>query len=64
MIDLEPHPILPRSSKALVRSPLLAPLAIAAASAAALSERQSSCVCGYKGSTGAVVSLAVVFKAQ
>ncbi|CAE6469728.1 unnamed protein product [Rhizoctonia solani] len=38
----------------MVRSLLLTPLAIAAASAATLSERQSSCACGYRDSTGAV----------
>lgn len=38
----------------MVRSLLLTPLAAAVASAAILSERQSSCACGYKDSTGAV----------
>ncbi|CUA78512.1 hypothetical protein RSOLAG22IIIB_07127 [Rhizoctonia solani] len=38
----------------MVRSLLLAPLAVAAASAATLTERQSTCACGYKDSTGAV----------
>jgi hypothetical protein len=38
----------------MTRFLLLAPLVIATASAASLTERQSSCACGYKDSTGAV----------
>ncbi|KAB5590258.1 Glycoside hydrolase family 16 protein [Ceratobasidium theobromae] len=38
----------------MLRSLFLAPFAVAVASAATLSERQSSCLCGYKDSTGAV----------
>ncbi|QRV95787.1 glycoside hydrolase family 16 protein [Ceratobasidium sp. AG-Ba] len=38
----------------MTRSLLLAPLIISVASAVTLAERQSSCACGYKDSTGAV----------
>ncbi|CAE6495126.1 unnamed protein product [Rhizoctonia solani] len=38
----------------MVRSLLLTPFAIAVVSAATLNERQSTCACGYKDSTGAV----------
>ncbi|KAG8712283.1 hypothetical protein FRC08_014797 [Ceratobasidium sp. 394] len=38
----------------MTRSLLLASLVIATASAATLAERQSSCACGYKDSTGAI----------
>ncbi|KAG8689132.1 hypothetical protein FRC11_004026 [Ceratobasidium sp. 423] len=44
----------------MVRPLLLAPLAVAAASAATLTERQSTCACGYKDSTGAVWRESVV----
>ncbi|CAE6447960.1 unnamed protein product [Rhizoctonia solani] len=38
----------------MIRSLFLAPLAIAVASAATLAERQSTCDCGYRDSTGAI----------
>ncbi|KAJ1303989.1 hypothetical protein OPQ81_008398 [Rhizoctonia solani] len=44
----------------MVRSLLLAPLAITLASAATLAERQSTCACGYKDSTGAIWREAIV----